>query len=83
MRRTPAQQIVDFLSFSSDSRPSIAGLRDFRQRDWKHALRWLDDAGLAFYFLRKVKNTNANDTVPTWAMSGLEQRFAANRQRVD
>ena len=64
MRRTPAQQIVDFLSFSSDSRPSIAGLRDFRQRDWKHALRWLDDAGLAFYFLRKVKNTNANDTVP-------------------
>jgi hypothetical protein len=83
VRRTPAQQIVDFLSFSSDSRPSITGLRDFRQRDWKHALRWLDDAGLAFYLLRKVKNTNAKDTVPTWVMSCLEQRFAANRQRVD
>jgi hypothetical protein len=82
MRRTPAQEIVDFLRFSNAAGNCLVGLRDFRQRDWKQALRWLDDAGLAFYFLRKVKDTNATDQVPTWVMSRLEQSFAANRQRV-
>lgn len=82
MRRTPPQQIVDFLSLSRDSRPNIAGLRDFRQRDWKRVLPWLDDAGLPFYFLQKVKETNATDTVPTGVISSLEERFAANQQRV-
>ena len=82
MRRTPAQEIVDFLRFSNAESHCLVGLRDFRQRDWKHALRWLDDAGLAFYFLQKVKDTNATHEVPTWVMSRLEQSFAANRQRV-
>jgi hypothetical protein len=81
-RRTPAQQIVDFLSFSSDAKQNIEGLRNFRQQDWKRVLRWLDDSGLALYFLQKLKSTNATDTVPTWVMSCLEQRFTANGQRV-
>lgn len=82
MRSAPAQQIVDFLSFSSASTANIAGLEDLRQRGWEQLLRWLDDAGLAFYFLRKLKDTNAKDIIPTWVMTCLEQRFAANRQRV-
>jgi len=82
MRRTPAHEIADFLRFSNAEGDCLVGLREFRQRDWKHALRWLDDAGLAFYFLRKVKDTNATDEIPTWVMSRLEQSFAANRQRV-
>ena len=81
-RRTPAQQIVDFLSFSSDAKQNIEGLRNFRQRDWKRVLRWLDDSGLALYFLQKLKSTIATDTVPTWVISCLEQRFTANGQRV-
>jgi hypothetical protein len=82
MRRTPAHEIADFLRFSNAEGDCLVGLREFRQRDWKHALRWLDDAGLAFYFLRKVKDTNATDEIPAWVMSRLEQSFAANRQRV-
>jgi hypothetical protein len=83
VRRTPAQRIVEFLSFSSDSSASNARLKDFCQRDWKQALNWMDDAGLAFYVLRKIKDANATDTVSTWVISSLEQRFASNRQRVD
>jgi hypothetical protein len=37
---------------------------------------------LAFYFLQKLKNTNATDTAPTWVMSQLERNFAANLRRV-
>ncbi len=83
MRPPPAQHIVDFLSFSRAPGGSLAQLREFRQRDWKHALSWLDDAGLAFYFMRKIKDTNATGAVPTWVTSRLEERFTANRQRVD
>ena len=81
-RRTPAQRIVDFLSFSSDENQNIEGLRNFRQQGWKRVLRWLDDSGLALYFLQKLKSTIATDTVPTWVISCLEQRFTANGQRV-
>jgi hypothetical protein len=60
----------------------LSGLRDFGQRDWARALRWMDDAGLAFYFLQKLKDTKAEDAVPTWVLSRLEQNLTANRQRV-
>jgi len=82
VRRTPGQEIVDFLSLSAASGDDLAGLRNFRQRDWKHGLRWMDDAGLAFYFLRKLKDENAQDAVPIWVRNRLEQSFADNQQRV-
>ncbi len=82
MRRTPGQQIVDFLSFASAPTDDLAGVRNFRQRDWEQGLRWMDDAGLAFYFLRKLEDTNAREAVPTWVMNRLDQSFADNRQRV-
>ena len=82
MRRNPGQEIVDFLSFSSAAKHDHAGLRNFRERDWRRASKWLDDSGLAFYFLRKLKQTNAREAVPTWVMNRLEQSFADNQQRV-
>jgi len=82
VRRTPGQEIVDFLSFSSASGDDLAGPRNFRERDWKQGLRWMDDAGLAFYLLRKLKQTNARDAVPAWVINRLEQSFADNQQRV-
>ncbi len=82
MRRTPGQEIVDFLSFSSAAKHDHARLRNFRERDWRRASKWLDDTGLAFYFLRKLEDTNARDAVPAWVMNRLEQSFADNQQRV-
>jgi hypothetical protein len=74
--------VVDFLSFTRAPRCGLPRLRESRQQDWRRTLRWLDDAGLAFYFLRKLKDGNATDAVPTWVISRLEQSFADNRQRV-
>ncbi len=82
MRRTAAEDIVGLLSFSTD--PGAARLKGFSKvsrREWEQTLRWLDDAGLALYFLQKLKN-GSQDAVPAWVLSHLERNFAANQQRV-
>jgi Uncharacterised nucleotidyltransferase len=82
VRRNSAEEIVQFLSFSSDPCDCLNALKEFSERKWEGALRWLDDAGLAFYFLQKIKNINATETLPTWVMSRLERNSAANQRRV-
>jgi hypothetical protein len=83
VRRTPAEDIVEFLSFSGDPDNCLNALKEFSQREWQGVLQWLDDSGLAFYFLQKLKNTNATDALPAWVISRLERNFAANQRRVD
>jgi len=83
VRRTPADKIVEFLSFSTDLGDCVHELDKFTPREWRRILGWLDDAGLAFYFLEKLKNTTAGKAAPTWVMSSLERNFAANQQRVE
>lgn len=86
MRRTPAEDIVEFLSFSNGSRESdsdrLNTLKNLTPREWKSSLQWMDDSGLAFYFLQKLKNKNSADAVPVWAVLQLEANFANNRARV-
>ena len=83
MKRVPAEDIVSFLSFSGDCSGHLCAIEKFGEREWTHALQWLDDSGLAFYFLQKLEETNAADAVPTWALSRLRQNFAANQARVE
>lgn len=83
MKRTPAEDIVGFLSFSRDYRDRLNAIEKFTPRQWKRVLQWLDDAGLAFYLLQKLKDTNATDVVPPLLLSRLEGNFAANQLRVD
>jgi hypothetical protein len=82
VKPTPAEDIVEFLNFSRDPGDRASELRKFSLREWERVLSWLDDAGLAFYFLQKLKNTNETDRVPAWVTSRLERNFAANQQRV-
>jgi hypothetical protein len=81
VRRTPAEDIVEFLSFSTTPSDRVKELKKVSPREWEHVQRWLDDAGLAFYFLEKLKSTRT-DTVPAEVISRLERNFAANQQRV-
>jgi len=60
VRRTPAEDIVEFFGTLSDR---VKELNKVSPGEWEHGLRWLDDAGLAFYFLEKLKRTNT-DAVP-------------------
>jgi Uncharacterised nucleotidyltransferase len=82
VRQTLAEEIVGFLGFSSLRSIPPDCFTGFSQRQWRYALRWLDDSGLALYFLNKLK-ANATNEVPEWVMARLEQNFAANQQRVD
>jgi hypothetical protein len=81
VRRTPAEDIVEFLSFANTPADRLQKLKKVRPRQWQRVLRWLDDAGLAFYFLEKLRSTNT-EAVPTWLISRLERNFAANQRRV-
>lgn len=81
MRRTPAEDIVEFLSLSG-SRDHLRELPNADQREAKRLLRWLDDSGLPFYFLQKVKDADAADLLPSGVLSHLEGNFAANQRRM-
>jgi Uncharacterised nucleotidyltransferase len=81
VRRTPAEDVVEFLSFSSDPLECANTFATFRVRQWQHVLEWLNDAGLAFYFLEKLNSIGTACRVPSWVVAHLEKDFAANQQR--
>jgi Uncharacterised nucleotidyltransferase len=82
VKRALSDNIVKFLSFSG-SGDSIPALKRVSHRDWERALLWLDDTGLAFYFLQKLKDTNSAEVIPSALLSRLETNFAANQGRVE
>ena len=82
VKRKPVEEIVDFLGFSEDRRDPLHVFEKFSRRQWKHALQWLDDAGLAFYFLQKLRHTGASDIIPPLVLSHLQENFASNQLRV-
>jgi hypothetical protein len=82
VKRAPAEAIVEFLSFSKDCAESLTALHSLSPREWKIAVRWMDDSGLAFYFLQKLKNENSLSAVPAWAVAQIETSFAKNQARV-
>ena len=83
MKSSPVQNVVGFLSFSGDHHDHFSAMEKFSRRQWKHVLQWLDDAGLAFYFLQKLRDTHASEVVPPLVLSRLERNFACNQLRVD
>lgn len=82
VRRTPAEDVVEFLGFSSDPLEPANAFGTLSVRQWEQVLEWLDDAGLALYFLEKLKKTDMTGRVPVGVMSRLQRNFAANQQRV-
>ena len=83
MKSTPAEAVVGFLSFSSDRSTRLGVIEKFTRRQWEHILQWLDDAGLAFYFLQRLKDERASGSVPPSVFSRLERNFACNRLRIE
>lgn len=81
--QTPAEAIVAFLSFANRSEGAVLALEKLTQRQWQRVQLWLDDCGLAFYFLQQLKNTNSTAITPPFVLSRLERNFALNQARVD
>jgi hypothetical protein len=82
VKRTRLEDIVAFLRFSG-AEPSHARFRNTSERNWTSLLQWLDDSGMAFYFLQKLQDEGATASIPGWLLSLLEQDFLANQQRND
>jgi hypothetical protein len=82
VKRAMAEAILGSLTFSGEMQDHTSKLKKFSEREWGSALTWLHDAGLALYFLQKLKNANATDVLPTSTLSRLEKNLAANRRRV-
>jgi hypothetical protein len=83
VNQTPAEAIVQFLSFSSHRWDDFRPIEQFSPRQWERVLPWLDDAGLALYFLQKLKDTHTSDAIPASALNRLQQNFRSNQLRVD
>jgi hypothetical protein len=83
VKSTPAEAVVGFLSFSGDRRNSLVAMEMFTPRQWTHILQWLDDAGLAFYFLQRMKDEHASGSVPPSVVSRLERDFSCNQLRIE
>lgn len=81
MKRSLAEAVVDFLGFHNEAGRPLAAFRQFNSRKWQACLAWLHDAGLALYFLKKLKDHSATCVLPEWVLQNLEQSLEANRQR--
>lgn len=82
MTQTPPDALVTFLSYAGNSADGLTSLRGLPDRQWRRTLTWLDDAGLALYFLDKLKRTHSAHMIPLWVLARLEQCFLANHARV-
>jgi hypothetical protein len=82
VKRTVAEDVVNFLSFSGKTSAHVSELKGFRDRERKQGVSWVHDAGLALYLLQKLKQRNDTDILPTAILSRLEENLAANRRRV-
>ncbi len=83
MKRSLAETVVRFLSFSGDRHKWLSAIAQFTQRDWKQVLQWMDDTGLAFYFMERLKDEHVNESVPSSVLSRLERNFASNQLRIE
>jgi hypothetical protein len=81
MRDTQLKSLVmSALSFDPDV-SRLHTVRNASDTQHRRLLRWLDQSGLALYFLNRLQQLNAADQLPNTLRHELETRLAANRER--
>lgn len=81
MSRSGAEKVVQFLAFSNSGSGTDV-LKTINSRQWKHTSQWLNDSGLAFYFLQKLETQSATGAIPEALLCRLAADFAANQERM-
>lgn len=81
-KKSPLELVAASLRFTPDACDSIAEFTQFTGSTWERTLQWLDDSGLAFYFLKRIQNSHSADAVPSWVIAHLERNYASNQLRV-
>jgi Uncharacterised nucleotidyltransferase len=80
MKRELAQAVVACLRLSEDA-SDVEELRQFGVRDWQRTIKWLDDSGLALYFLQHLRSKGATEVVAPEILAQLEGSFVENQFR--
>ena len=81
MNGTLRQWMLDELNVRRGDSPCRIRWASFGQREWDHALAWLDLSGLALYFLQRLRRSDSLDALPLHARAALESRSADNQLR--
>src|SRR5581483_835806 len=69
-------------ALAEDPRPHLEELRQARDSDLERLLLWLDESGLALYFLRRVEQERELASLSAKLQEGLLSRQELNRGRV-
>lgn len=81
MKRTLPETVVEYLGFLRERPGNPDALKCFTSPEWNNCLPWLHDAGIALYFLQRLKSTGNSGIVPKCIVDNLEHCFDANRRR--
>lgn len=71
--------VVEFLSFSRANAHPEVELAGFSISQWEGCLAWMDDSGLALYFLRAIESHI--DCIPGFVRECLQKKYRANLER--
>jgi hypothetical protein len=82
MNRNLVRCIVESLRVTGPNEESLARLRTFSERDWKHVLTWLDESGLGLYLLRRLSELDLLDALPTEIRTQFQCNQDTNRRRL-
>lgn len=79
VKRGLEETVVDILSLSSCNRCPFPALQGYSSAEWERCLTWMDDTGLALYFLHAIEQTT--DAVPEFVIQRLRNKRHANEER--
>jgi Uncharacterised nucleotidyltransferase len=83
VKRSLLETVVDFLGFHANAARYLPYIKQFSARQWKACLPWLHDSGLALYFIQKLNDHSALDSIPCAVAKGLQVNLRSNKERTD
>jgi Uncharacterised nucleotidyltransferase len=70
------------LMFCDPLPEQYARLWHLSDHEWQQLLQWLDNSGLALYFLDRILELQLNDLLPRAVMARLQQNLIDNTERI-
>lgn len=80
-KSNPALVEAIVVSFRDSPECSSNKLSRFKSTDWARTEVWLDNSGLALYFLDRIYSAGIADAIDPATLRRLEQKLAENRER--
>ena len=81
--RATAHRMIAVQTLAGDCEANVGKLRHLSEYDIRRLLLWLDESGLALYFLHRIRECGALEALPWGFQSELISREQKNRVRVE